>query len=136
MAIEIQWWNDTKRVLLYTFPKQWTWDDFYQCKLKADAMLEAVDEHDHDIVLLFDMRESGPLPSNVFGLSRNVFRRAHPRGKPIIGVTGSRTVSGVVDMVRRFLPENETERFQMVHSIDEAADLIEQIIAEDDANTS
>jgi hypothetical protein len=132
VKIDVGWRDEDKRVLLYTFPEQWLWVDFFQCKEIADAMLDAVDEHNRSIILLFDMRASGPLPSNSFEIARNVFRTAHPRGRPLIGVVENQTITMMVNMVRRFLPERERERLMLFTSMATADAFINRLLANED----
>lgn len=130
MKIQVEWDNPQKTILRYTFPTDWTWDDFYAMKHIADAMLDDVTEHDKDIVLLFDLRKTKDVPRNLFSVGRRLFERSHPRGNPIIGVSHSKLFGTLGNMLRQLTPTAMSMDFRILESMETAEAEIEKILKE------
>ncbi len=123
MAIELAWVNDENNALHYQFPPNWTWDDFYRVKAEADALL---DDCDHDVVLLFDMADTAKIPAGALTQGRNLLKRAHPRGKPIILIGTNRMIEALLNMVNRLNP-GDKNLLLAVPTFDDALKLLAQL---------
>ncbi len=129
--IEIQWQDDEKRVLHYTFPKHWQWDDFYAVKERADAWLDNISEHDDDIVLLLDLRHS-VLDNVIVDMlihAKHLFRGAHPRANIIIAITKNNGVRNIAPLIRRLVPRYNQDNLFVVSTQDEAQAIIQRRLA-------
>ena len=125
MAIELGWLDDQKAALLYTFPEQWVWDDFYTVKEEADTWL---DECSHDVVLLFDMSATRAVPPGALAQGRYLIGKAHPRGKPIILIGKNRMIAALLSMAARFNP-NLNHLIRTASTLEEARSFIARLHA-------
>lgn len=120
MTIDLSWDNDERKALLYHFPEQWTWEEFYGVKVEADKIL---DEVDYNVVLIFDMTSTRSIPSGVLSQARWLIGRAHPRGKPIVLVGTNLVIQAMLNLVNKF-NKNAGELIQAVSTLDEARELV------------
>ena len=123
MAIHLGWLDNQQAALLYAFPEQWSWDDFYAIKIEADTWL---DQCNHDVVLLFDMSKTLAIPPGALAQGRYLIGKAHPRGKPIILIGKNRMISALLSMVARFNP-NINHLIRTVPTLDEARKVVAQL---------
>ena len=87
MSIHVQWANDHKTIMLWTFKGQWTWDDFFVAQ-DYDTQLMSTVTHRVDIIA--DLRKSPFLPGHAYHFSqfqRALQRRPHHAG--IIVIVGA-----------------------------------------------
>ncbi len=116
LSISLRWDNPEKTVLIYAFPANWTWQDFYQVKEQADKMLDDVP---HNVVLVFDMTQTLAIPTSAISQARSLIDRAHPRGKPIILVGTNLVIRALLGLVSKFNPRTE-ELILAVTTLEEA----------------
>ena len=62
MNIEVRWDDDKKHIIRWTFPKQWTWDDFYTA---LQASRTFVRQENHIVDVIVDMTVSELFPRNL-----------------------------------------------------------------------
>jgi hypothetical protein len=62
MTIEVAWDNEQKSIIRWTFPKQWTWDEFYSA-LQASRAMVRLQSHVVDVIV--DMTVSKLFPRNL-----------------------------------------------------------------------
>jgi hypothetical protein len=62
MNIEVSWDDEKKHIIRWTFPKQWTWDDFYTA-LQTSRTLVRQENHIVDVIV--DMTVSELFPRNL-----------------------------------------------------------------------
>lgn len=123
MSIKLSWLDDQQAALLYAFPEQWSWEDFYTVKAEADKWL---DQCSHDVVLLFDLSKSRTIPPGALAQSRYFVSRAHPRGKPIILIGRNHMISSLLNMAARFNP-NISKLICTAPTFEEARKVIAQL---------
>jgi len=73
--ITVEWDDADKRVLRYTYPEIWTWDDVFLIIEKGDALL---DEVTSKVFIIIDLSLSKTLPPNALPHGRNILKRSHP----------------------------------------------------------
>jgi hypothetical protein len=86
MGIDVQWYKSSDRVILMDFQDDFSWDEFYDAKLQADALMDTVD-HPCALVLWFPARV--PPLSNALSNGRSMLSRRHPRSERFIIVSES-----------------------------------------------
>ncbi|MCA0454242.1 MAG: hypothetical protein LCI00_09740 [Chloroflexi bacterium] len=64
MPIQIQWFNDQKRIILWTIQGQWTLQEMHQAYSDGNALCAEVPEN--IVNALIDMTRSQSIPSNIF----------------------------------------------------------------------
>jgi hypothetical protein len=73
MAIEVRWDDDSCRIIRWTFPKQWAWDEFYGALQVSRALVR---EKRHIVDVIVDMSQSVYLPRNVLTQSQVTMQTA------------------------------------------------------------
>ncbi len=126
--IELSWYDDEQRVLLYRFPPHWEWDDFYAVKQIADGWLDEV-PHADPVLLLLDMSASRKMPRNALSRARALIQNAHPRGYPLVFISSDPLLHAVGDILRRLLPQLTDDRFVIVPNARQAKRVIRQYVA-------
>ncbi len=123
MAINLSWDDQECKALMYQFPEQWTWEDFYNVKTEADKLL---DEVNHNVVLIFDMTTTRSIPSGVLAQARWLISRAHPRGTPIVLVGTNLVIQAMLNLVNKFnLSANDL--LKAVATVEEARNYVKRI---------
>jgi hypothetical protein len=86
MSIIVEWDNSEKTVLHFVFKNRWSPEEFFQVVEQSNQM---VDQVEHDIGIIIDMRESGFLPSSLMPDLRSMSARSHARMRKIVLVTSN-----------------------------------------------
>lgn len=69
ITIHVDWDNDQKTILKYTFIRQLKWEDYYQALRKGREMMATVTHH---VCILNDMRQLEYFPPNFVSTARSV----------------------------------------------------------------
>jgi hypothetical protein len=86
MGIDVEWYVGSDRVILMHFQENFSWDEFYEAKLQADALMDTVD-HNCALVLWFPSKV--PPLTNALSNGRSMLSRRHPRSERFIIVSES-----------------------------------------------
>jgi hypothetical protein len=62
MTVEVRWDNEDKSIIRWTFPRQWTWDEFYSALQGSRAMVRL---QSHTVDVIVDMTSSELFPRNL-----------------------------------------------------------------------
>jgi hypothetical protein len=84
--VDVQWYQSSDRVILMDFQENFSWDEFYEAKLQADALMDTVD-HPCALVLWFPAKV--PPLSNALSNGRAMLSRRHARSERFIIVSES-----------------------------------------------
>ncbi len=129
--IKLEWQDNKRRILHYTFPEHWQWDDFYAVKERADAWLDDISEHDDGVMLLLDIRHS-QLDSVMVDMlihAKHLCRGAHPRADTIVVITEERGVHNIIPLVRRLVPRFNQDNLFAVKTMSEAQAIVQRRLA-------
>lgn len=96
--IELRWHDEEKRILRYTFPAFWEWEDFADVKRRADALL---DESPYPVVLVMDTRPTQRVPLSTLAMTRHFLLARHPNGRPILILTENTLIRSLFHTLRR-----------------------------------
>jgi L-serine deaminase len=116
MPIHADWLDERKTIILWTFPKHWTLDEFTQTYSKTSAMCATVP---HWVNAIIDLRASVP-PRAILSA---VTSHAHTDPKNYdmaVVVTDNRVVAGLADILTK-VPLTKS-KFKIVTSLEEALD--------------
>lgn len=119
--IELHWHDEEKRILRYTFPAFWEWDDFADVKRRADALL---DESPHPVMLVMDTRPTQRVPLSALAMTRHFLLARHPNGRPILILTENTLIRSLFHTLRR-INERVTDDLMLVHDESEIATALE-----------
>jgi hypothetical protein len=69
MSIAVEWENDAKTILRFTYEGRWSWEDFYAKIGEGNEMIATVS---HPVVSLVDMRKSSHIPPDAIEHIRRI----------------------------------------------------------------
>ena len=127
MPITVQWDNEEKTIIYYTFDGAWTWDEFYAVYRDVYAMLDTVQHPVHAIV---DLRSSRLLPRDTLTQMRRLTYEQHENGGMTVFITSNPLAHTfytlLTNLYRRALEifrlaATPEEAYQMLATDDEAA---------------
>ncbi len=132
--VSLDWFNDEKTAVLFTYSPGWTWDDFYPEFTRQNQLF---DESDKLIVhVVVDVRNSSLIPKGgaLSSLTRRVTSNKHPKmGKTlIVGMSGFMRV--MANALARFMGEARRE-FYYLDTMEEAEKLLKEFAAKAHAAT-
>lgn len=67
MSIEVRWDNPEQNIIRWTFPKHWTWEEFYTALQTSRAMVRM---QNHIVDVIVDMSNSDIFPRNLITQSQ------------------------------------------------------------------
>jgi hypothetical protein len=62
MSIEVKWDDEKHHIIRWTFPKQWSWDEFYSALQTSRALVR---QENHVVDVIVDMTISELFPRNL-----------------------------------------------------------------------
>jgi len=96
MPINIRWFDDTKRVILWEIQGQWTLDEMHEIYTIGNSMCAEVPEN--TINALIDMTGSNSIPSNIFSALSARTRTETPNYDMAVIVSNNKLVKGFVNV--------------------------------------
>lgn len=122
MAIEVNWYNSEKTIILEKYPNKWTWDDFYALRDTVPLMMSEVP---HTVNIIADMGNNLDVPSgNAMLHARNVVNSFPPNWGMLIMITRSPLINSFVNMFNKIFPALWARKIHLVKSYDDAFALI------------
>ncbi|MFN8379588.1 MAG: hypothetical protein U0452_13050 [Anaerolineae bacterium] len=105
MAIDVEWYGHSDRIILMHFHEDFSWDEFYEAKQQADLMMDSVD-HNCALVLWFPTKV--PPLTNALSNGRAMLSRRHPRSERFIIVSQSSFVRSLGSMLGQIVGPRAT----------------------------
>lgn len=118
--IRVEWDNQEKTVVRFTYTGKWTWDEFYIHIKKTNEMMDTVD---HICVSIVDMSNSGNLPLGASVHIRNIIRQSmsHNNSGISVFINAETLVKMIIDALRMNYPDiKDFSNFIYAKSIEEA----------------
>lgn len=103
MSVSINWANDERTIVTYTFAEPWTWDEFYRC---WDWLKAELDASTQPVSIIMDMRGVTRIPPDIMKHIKTIVSQIHPnfsRTTVYVGAGMLKTLYPV--MLRQFAPE-------------------------------
>ena len=97
MPINIQWFDDTKRIILWKIEGQWTLDELHQAY--SDGNLLCAQEPQNIINALIDMTATKAIPSNIFSALTTRVRTEMPNYDMAVIVSTSAMIKGFINVI-------------------------------------
>src|SRR5687768_7428235 len=115
MPITVKWENDDKRVIRVTYLGRWTVADAYGSR---DQIRALVNEVNHDVDSIHDMRQSGFLPPSILTHTREIMSEPVPQMRLIVLVGTNSFVQTMYNVFCKVYPRIiEKNNFRMVPTI-------------------
>jgi hypothetical protein len=122
MAISLQWENEEKTIIHWTFDGPWTWADFETAQAEFHAMLRTVE---HLVDVLADMRHAPALPRDTFANFKRMERKVVPNRDRVVLVTESMFIRGMARTFNQVF-RNRPTQFLFADTIEGAHALLAQ----------
>lgn len=104
--IVVEWANTEKNIVIWRFPSQWSWDDFYAAKKEVDIMIDGV-EGIVDSIFLTSKEQK--IPSGAIAHLKNIITQRHERHEMIILVGSKMFLSALLNLILKFVPSVQTQ---------------------------
>ena len=118
--IEVTWANAEKNIVLWKFPSQWMWHDFFAALKDADAMIDGVEGIVDSIFLT---PQDQVIPQGGIRNFKLILARRHARHGLIILVDAQTLLVSLLGIVLKLIP-NARPQMHFVQSEAEAYALI------------
>jgi hypothetical protein len=99
MPIPVTWYKDTVNVIVFEFPVEWTWDEFWEAKAISDQMM---DEVDRNYALILHAPANVRVPDNAISQGRSMINRRHPRADLFVIVSSNAFVRSLIKILGQF----------------------------------
>ncbi len=116
MPVHVSWDNADQTIVHYQMDRNWTWEEFFGAKARAQALINTVS---HKVAVILETHHDGPLPTDLLGNIRNGLRTKHPRTALIIVVTTRPFIRTMIGTVRGLSPLSRA-RIELASDMDEA----------------
>ncbi len=124
MHIQVEWDNEEKTIIRYTFRPGWDWNELITAFQQVDALMDIVD-HKVDTILDFTLT-SLMFPKDALSFSRRALENPrHPNINNTV-VVGNRFVKSLADVVFSIAPKSAKRwNLQVAQTMEEAYELLE-----------
>jgi hypothetical protein len=123
MPITTTWYNDQKRIILFVYEGDYSWNDVYNAA--ADANILA-DEAGYPVANIIDLTNAGSLPSNAASHGKRLreLRSSNIQFEVVVGANKLiKTLANVANSIFKIFTDQTSSHF--VDTLDEALSLIE-----------
>ena len=123
MSIHVDWDNEEKTILRWTYSPDWTWEEAY---LARDYERKLMENIPYIVDSIGDLTQTKNVPSGALTKIVNVMTKRHERIGTSVLVGSNRFVQMIYNMVRKVHPGPlERARLYMVPTFEEAYAMIE-----------
>lgn len=123
MSIHVDWDNEEKTILRWTYSPGWTWEEAYQARDYEKTLMETVP---HIVDSIGDLTQTSNIPAGALTKIVNVMTKRHERIGISMLVGSNRFVQLIYDMVRKVhAGPLERARLYLVPTFEEAYAMIE-----------
>jgi hypothetical protein len=115
MPVELQWFNEDEKNLVYVFSGHWTWEETYAA---IDKALLALEKINYRVYLIIDFRQTNHIPSATFDALNRIANSEpprHPNTRGLIIVGLKRQIAMVFKVFQKIFPE-AAERYQLANT--------------------
>ncbi len=106
MSITVEWDNDEKTIIRYTYTNRWTWDEFYAAQAQQNRMQETVSRR---VNVLVDARNIQTLPDDFLTHLKRVMTERHPQTGLTVIVSSSGFLRSLFNLASRLFPSGTAD---------------------------
>lgn len=132
-SISIKFTDETQQCIHVIYDEGWDWYEFFETDETAKAMLNGLD-HKADFILEL---ASQVLPKNVMGQFPKFVRGAasltHPNSRRVVIVGSSHHLTVLISVFQSVYP-NASKRVFLTETVEKAAQILSEKLAEDQLN--
>jgi hypothetical protein len=133
MSIQVQWLDDTQRIIVLTMVGRWQWDEMFDAIEACHQMMDTVD---YPVRTLFDFTRNVTWPLNPLANMRRANKLQHPRSSTVAIVGISRFFQAIVDLFQRFGNFSNPNGVHFFATMPEAVDYLNEQVRADTVGTS
>ncbi len=104
--IEIKWSQQASNTVVWTFTAPWTFEEFYDTKLRVDAMIDSVEGIVDSIFLTTPEQK---LPPRAVTHLRNIVAQQHKRHRYIVVVGAKTFLSTLINVITKLVPNADLQ---------------------------
>lgn len=115
MPVELQWFDEQEKNLVYVFSNRWTWDETYAA---IDKAVSALDKVNYRVFLILDFRQPNHIPPATFDALNRIARAEppiHPNTRGLVIVGLKRHITMVFNVFQKIFPK-AAERYQIANN--------------------
>lgn len=116
MAIDVQWGDYNKTILIYHAQGAWTWNELYTATEQAHHMLDTVN---HVVDSIIDLSEANAMPSGSLWHARRMAALRHVNSGRAVYVGGHNFLKAIFDVLQR-LYKGHNPLFMYTDTVDKA----------------
>jgi hypothetical protein len=123
MPVSVEWDNEEKTIVRFTYTGKWTWDDFYKYVKEANDLMDTVN---YRCVSIIDMSKSNFLPLGASVHVRNIIRQSmsHNNSGISVFINADTIVKMIIDALRHNYPDiKDFSNFIYAKNLDQAREL-------------
>ena len=125
MPIQVDWDHEEKKIILWRYFQEWTWQESVEAAEQTQALRRSVDEE--SVVVILNMEFAQTIPRDSI---RNMRRLLHNlEARDFVILCGSNTAVDVVTSFLRTLFHEQSNRILMAPTLAEARVLAERLIS-------
>lgn len=128
--ITVQWHDEHKQILHFTFGKTVDWDNYSK---SVEQMLQMIKAVEYPVVEIMDVTAVDGLPNNIFSEGRrSMSQDPNPHILAVIIVGVNPYLNAALTMFQKVMPKRIMEQWNMifVNTLDEALNLAQELLAE------
>ncbi len=123
MAWNVNWLDDTERVVVFEPYGRWTWEEYVEASQRAQEMIRG---KSYIVDTLYRLGSHLRLPSpNALSHLRDVYQNDPPNSGAIVAIGGDMFIKTLVDIIGKTM--GGLSRFTFVRSEDEASAALEKV---------
>lgn len=125
MNAHVKWFNEEHSIILQSFAKGWTWEDFNEIALTSIEMMEGVD---HPVSIIADYLEGKQIPRDGLAMNnaRKVMANLPSNWNLLVVISDNNYITMLVDMFRRISMGRMGKNTYSANSIETALKIIEE----------
>jgi hypothetical protein len=120
MTVSVEWDNEEKTIVRFTYTGKWTWDEFYIHVKQANELMDTVA---YRCVSIVDMSKSKHLPPGAAVHIRNIIRQSmsHNNSGITVFINADTIVKMFIEALRQNYPDiKDFSNFLYAKSMEEA----------------
>lgn len=122
MAITVDWYNSSEKIIYWHFGPEWTWEEYHASAAQVKQMSLSKMEQPIDIIM--DLTRNHIFPNDLAHNLRRAQELEDPARNYMLVVVGNDVVNGVVRLARTFNRKLASHYFS-ARSVESAVQLIQ-----------
>lgn len=119
MGIRVEWDDEQHTIIRYIFDRTWEWEDFFQAKATAYAMIEAAQRK---ISVIMDPPRDTVMPRNMLTHFGSAMRKKHPNTAVVVVVIRTQFLRSMANLLMR-VSNTAKDSLCLVATLEEAREI-------------